>query len=268
MARKTTSDEVAVFIDFENLRYSLLNHYGQEPDFISVVEKAKRYGRPSVLKAYADFAEHPQHLKQRLHVAGIDAINVNVKRIKRPNDPKGIERVKNAADMFLALDAILEAADADASNKVKTFLLVTGDADYIKLVTLLRNRFGQKVIITGVPGTVGADLVAAAGKEDCIEVTKTAPVDKEELKSAIVKMVKKGCTPLKYWTVTIIDQWCQSERQGITGTAKEKRDAIYELVSENVLVKQEIDLKIVGKKGTATEAILDEAKARDLKYLD
>ncbi len=268
MDRKAASDEVAVFIDLENLRYSLLNHYGQEPNFLAVVEKAKKYGRPSVMKAYADFSEHPQHLKQKLHIAGVEAITVTVKRLKRPNDPRGIERVKNAADMFLALDAILEAANADTNNKVKTFLLVTGDADYIKLVTLLRNRFGQNVIIAGVPGTVGADLVAAAGQEDCIEVTKTEPVDKNELKGAIVKMVKKGCAPLKYWTVTTIDQWCQSERQGIKGTAKEKRDAIYDLVNENVLVKRDIDLKIVGKKGTTTEAILDEDKAKELKYLE
>lgn len=47
-----------------------------------------------------------------------------------------------------------EALDADAAGKVKVFLLVTGDADYIKLVTLLRNRFDQRVIIVGVPGSI------------------------------------------------------------------------------------------------------------------
>ena len=55
-----SEQEVAVFIDLENLRYSLLNLYGQEPSFIAIVEKAKTYGRPSVMRAYADFAEHPQ----------------------------------------------------------------------------------------------------------------------------------------------------------------------------------------------------------------
>ena len=156
----TSEQEVAVFIDLENLRYSLLNLYGQEPSFSAVVEKAKTYGRPSVMRAYADFAEHPHSIRQQLHIAGIEAINVNVKRVKRPDAPKGVERVKNAADMILALDAVLEASDADASSKKKTFLLVTGDADYIKLVTQLRNRFGQKVIICGVKGAIGADLIS------------------------------------------------------------------------------------------------------------
>lgn len=268
-ASATVQAEVAVFVDLENLRYSLLNLYGQEPDFRQLVEKAKKYGRPSVMRAYADFSEHPPDLRQKLHVAGIEAINVNVKRLKRPSAPKGEERVKNAADMVLALDAILAAIDADASGKVKVFLLVTGDADYIRLVTQLKNRFGQTVVIAGVPGSVGADLVAAAGgKDDPIEVKVQPPIDAFTLKKAIVQMVKKGPAPLKFWSVSIIDQWCQSERQGILGTAKEKRDAIHALLAEGTLVKREIDLALIGKKGTASETVLDENQARALHYLE
>jgi uncharacterized LabA/DUF88 family protein len=269
MSHGTASTEVAVFIDLENLRYSLLNLYGQEPNFQAIVEKAKKYGRPSVMRAYADFSEHPPNLKQQLHVAGVEAINVSVKRIKRPGSAKAVERVKNAADMILALDAILEAADADAVSKSKTFILVSGDADYIKLVTQLRNRFGQEVVITGVPGAIGSDLVAAAGgREDHIDVAKADPVDKQELKSAIVRMVEKGCAPLKFWSVGLIDQWSQSERQAIKGTAKEKRDAIHELLTEAVFVKKEVDLAVIGKNGMATQTVLDKAKAKGLKYLE
>ena len=111
-------------------------------------------------------------------------------------------------------------------------------------------------------------MIEAADNEDQIEAEKLDPVDMKELKTAIVKMVKKGCAPMKFWSVYIIEQWCQSKRQGIKGTAKEKRDAIHELLSENVLIKKEIDLKIIGKQGTATETILDETKGKDLKYLD
>ncbi len=52
-------DQVAVFIDVENLRYGLINNYGIEPDFRAVVQEAQKYGRPSLMRAYADFAEHP-----------------------------------------------------------------------------------------------------------------------------------------------------------------------------------------------------------------
>ena len=164
------SGEVAVFIDLENLRYGLLNAYGVEPDFTAIVEKARKYGRPSVIRAYADFTEHPSEITRQLQVAGIEAINVPVKRSSGERKGQPIDRIKNAADMVLALDAMTEALDADTAGKVKVFLLVTGDADYIKLVTLLRNRFDQRVMVVGVPGSIANDLVRAAGEGDPLDV--------------------------------------------------------------------------------------------------
>ena len=259
------SDEVAVFIDFENLRYGLLNNFGQEPTFQPLVEKAKTYGRPSVMRAYADFTEHPSDLTRQLQVAGIEAINVPVKRTVTTKFGRQVERVKNAADMVLALDAMVEALEADRDQKSKVFLLVAGDRDYIKLVTLLRNRFGQRVVICGVPGSVAGDLVTAAGTQDNIDVQLRAPVEKDKLNRAIVAMVRKGPAPLRYWTIKTIDQWLQDDRNSIPGTAKERRDAIGELLNEGVLVQKETDDE---KRGRIKETTLDEAKARALGYMD
>jgi hypothetical protein len=262
VAQPTDRQEVAVYIDLENLRYGLLNHFGQEPDFALLVAKAKKYGRPSVMRAYADFSEHPPALRQRLHVAGIEAINVNVKRIRRPGYGRAVERVKNAADMILALDASKEAVDADANGKVKVFLLVTGDADYIQLVTLLKHRFGQQVMICGVPGSIGMDLVAAADGADHIEIEKTEPVEPELVRKALVAMIRQGPAPLRYWSTTIIDQWSQDKKHDIPGTAKEKRDALHSLLRDGVLAKREIDLTGFGKPGgKANETYLVEEKA-------
>lgn len=266
-SNKADRQEVAVYVDLENLRYSLLNLFGQEPDFGKLVEKAKKYGRPSVMRAYADFTEH-QPVRQQLHIAGIEAINVNVKRIKRPDDTRGIERVKNAADMILALDAMTEAIDADSNNKKKTFLIVTGDADYIRLVTHLKHRFGQRVIVSGVPGSIANDLVAAADDADPIDVQRYVAIDPTLVKKALVKMVHVGPAPLKYWTVGIIDQWGQSPKNGVPGTAKEQRDARHNLLKEGVLAKREKDLSSIGKKGVVTETYLVENKARELGYLE
>lgn len=259
------SEEVAVFIDLENLRYGLLKSYGQEPDFASLVEKAKKYGRPSIMRAYADFTEHPEEITRRLQIAGIESINIPVKRRTYSQAGKQIERVKNAADMVLALDAMIDALEADKSSISKVFFLVTGDRDYVKLVTLLRNRFGQRVVIVGVPGSVAGDLVNAAGEDDPIEVAKPKPVDKQILKRAIVDMVKKGPTPLSYWTLKTIDQWSQDNRQSIPGTTKERRDVIGLLVEEGVLTEEEIETK---NKRCVISIVLDEKHARQLKYLD
>ncbi|MBM4447849.1 MAG: NYN domain-containing protein [Chloroflexi bacterium] len=258
-------DEVAMFIDFENLRYGLLNDYGQEPNFSYLVKKAKKYGRPSMMRAYADFAEHPSELNRQIQVAGIEAIHIPVKRSTYTKGTEKIERVKNAADMVLALDAITEALEADMASKVKAFLVVTGDRDYVRLVTMLKNKFGQRVIICGVPGSVSSDLEAAAGETDHIEIEKPIPVDMQKLKSAIVKMVHRGPSPLKYWTPRIIDQWSQSGKHSIPGTAKERRDAIHELLDEGILKRQERDDP---QKGRITEVVLVEEKAQKSKLLD
>jgi len=259
------ADEVAVFIDLENLRYGLLNNYGEEPDIPALVEKAKKYGRPSVMRAYADFTEHPEEITRQLQIAGIEAINIPVKRRIYTKGGKQVERIKNAADMVLALDAVMEALEADADNKKKIFLLVAGDRDYVKLVTQLRNRFGQRVVIVGVPGSISADLVSAADEADPIEIATRAPVEKEAVRKAVVAMVKKGPAPLSYWSFKIIDQWSQDKRHQVPGAARDRRDAIHDLIVEQVLVKQTVGIE---GRGEVKQITLDEGRARDLGYIE
>ena len=138
----------------------------------------------------------------------------------------------------------------------------------MRLVTHLKHRFGQRVVICGVPGSIGNDLVAAAGESDHMEVAKLEAVDKEVVKQALIKMIHTGPAPLRYWSVNIIDQWAAEERQGIPGTSKEKRDVLHDLLRDGVLAKREIDLTTVGKKGgVATETYLVEDKAHEMSYL-
>ena len=77
-------------------------------------------------------------------------------------------------------------------------------------------------------------------------------------------MVKKGPAPHTYWSRRIIDQWTQDPRQGIPGTAKERRDAIGELGQEGVLETRERPHE---KKGQVMETLLDENRARELGYI-
>lgn len=251
--------EVAVFIDFENVRYSLLNRHGLAPDFEQIVAKAKRYGRPSVMRAYADFAEHPPELLRALAVVGIEAINVPVRRTTQRLGGREVERVKNAADMHLALDAVIEAVEADAAGKSKVFLLVAGDGDYVKLVAQLRNRFGQRVVVAGVPGSISADLVQAADDTDPIEVPPAAPVDRQELKRRLVEMIQRGPSPLRFWTYRTIEQWAQDARQGVPGSPLEKRDAIRELFDTRVLIQE---VREEPGRGQVTVTLLDPDAAR------
>ena len=47
--------EVAAFVDLENIRYSMLNRWHQEPDPLAWRDKARKYGLIGIARADADF---------------------------------------------------------------------------------------------------------------------------------------------------------------------------------------------------------------------
>ena len=255
--------QIAVYLDLENIRYSMLNIYGQEPDFRQMMDKIRLHGRPSVMRAYADFSEHPPATDRDLRISGFDPINVATKKISTPNRGSPGQRIKNAADMVLAIDAIVEASDAHANGINKTFYLITGDSDFIKLVTQIRNKFDQRVVVCGVPGSMSHDLRLASDGVDEFEVPAVSSARDEEVLAAIVKMIIRGKPPLGFWSMKLLDQWSQDERNAIPGTAKQHRDALSLLLTDEVLLQKEREFK--GR--TITETYLNQERAKEKGYL-
>jgi hypothetical protein len=66
--------------------------------------------------------------------------------------------------------------------QVKTFILMTGDRDFIRIAARLRNRFQKVVVISGVPGSLSHDLVQSGTIDDPIEVTSSQERDKALLR--------------------------------------------------------------------------------------
>src|SRR6187431_2766329 len=157
-----SGSEVAVFVDFENIRYSSINSFGREPDPLAWRDKALKYGLMAVARAYADFDQHPPPVRTRLDVAGFEAQHYPA---KRTSDGSGREKIQSRADLNFVIDVINTAL---TRPDIETFLLFTGDKDFIRLVTTLRNRLGRRVVICGIPGSISPDLVTAAGEEDQI----------------------------------------------------------------------------------------------------
>ena len=93
--------EVAAFVDLENIRYSMLNRWHQEPDPLAWRDKARKYGLIGIARAYADFEQHPPQLRQRLNVAGFEAEHYPVKRYR---DRDGTERIRSIADLHMVID--------------------------------------------------------------------------------------------------------------------------------------------------------------------
>ena len=157
--------EVALFIDFENVRYGLKNNYAREPDPQVLMAKARKYGPVALAVAYADFTEHPDFFRRKLEVAGITPRDV-------PRRSPDVAH-KSSSDMAMLMDIIDCLLDRPTVN---TLMLMTGDSDFIRVVARARHRFGKKVIISGVPGSVSNDLISSADGADPIVEPDWAPV--------------------------------------------------------------------------------------------
>ncbi len=73
------NDEIALFIDFENIRYSLLNVRHREPDPQELIGVARRFGTVMVARAYADWTRQPDFFKGSLTAAMIDRVDCPAK---------------------------------------------------------------------------------------------------------------------------------------------------------------------------------------------
>lgn len=185
------AEELAVFVDFENIRYSTINSFGREPDPLLWRDMALEHGLMAVARAYADFDQHPDAIRTRLDVAGFEAFHYPAKRV---TDASGRERYTSRSDLNMAVDIINTAL---VRPDIGTFMIFSGDKDFIRLVTTLRNRLGKRVIIAGVPGSVSPELVAAAGEEHTIEMEPSADVDAAVIQAidTYIRQLHEGFVP-------------------------------------------------------------------------
>jgi NYN domain-containing protein len=84
------NDEIALFIDFENIRYSLINVQHREPDPQELIAQARRFGTVMVARAYADWSRQPEFFKGSLTAAMIDRVDCPAKvRERFRQNPSG-----------------------------------------------------------------------------------------------------------------------------------------------------------------------------------
>lgn len=221
--------EVAVFVDLENIRYSTINSFGREPDPLVWRDKAMKYGLMAVARAYADFDQHPASVRTKLEVAGFEAQHFPA---KRTTDSQGRERVVSRSDLNFAVDIINTAL---ARPDIDTFLLFTGDKDFIRLVTTLRNRLGRRVVICGIPGSISPDLVTSAGEEDHI--------------------VLEPCSDNDVAIVRAIHTYIGQLHAGFVPTQSHMSRTLWRFLDRNALPSEHIEAKIMEfvRKGILTK---------------
>lgn len=139
--------DVAVFVDFENIVYSTRNCLNVNPDFGVLMNWCRQFGRVVIARAYADWRRHAPTVSSILHNHDIDPVFVPSYQYGRTGNSHG--SIKNSVDMHLCVDAMRVLYRYPHLN---TFVLISGDRDFIPLVRALRME-GKVVIGIGVADT-------------------------------------------------------------------------------------------------------------------
>jgi len=149
--------DVALFIDWENFKISLAVGH-RTPNVSALKEEVSNHGRVVIAKAYADWVTRAPELRgasqfindpPSLYAAGIEPVFVPT-RAPSPGatNANGIRtgRIKNSVDVKMTADCI---ETAHSYPNIGTFVLVSGDSDFIHVVNALRTM-GKHVIVVGV----------------------------------------------------------------------------------------------------------------------
>jgi uncharacterized LabA/DUF88 family protein len=150
----TLGDQVAVFIDLENLALGAGEDLPGQADPIpykALELLCRDYGNTSIRRAYADWSR-PEFGKHQNNLAQNGITLIQVTRF-------GAQQ-KNAADILMAVDAMEVLI---THPDVGTFLLVAGDGDYSPLVQRLR-EFGKRVVGVGTKASASSRLVAVCSE--------------------------------------------------------------------------------------------------------
>ena len=149
--------DVALFIDWENFKISLAAG-NRSPNLSSLKEEISEHGRVVVAKAYADWVTRAPELRgasqfindpPSLYAAGIEPVFVPTRvPSTQASSANGMRtyRVKNSVDVKMTADCI---ECAHSYPNIGTFVLVSGDSDFLHVVNALRTM-GKRVVIVGV----------------------------------------------------------------------------------------------------------------------
>ncbi len=218
--------EVALFVDFENIRYSVLNTYHRELCGAMLMDIGREYGLVTLARAYADFEDHPERVQRDLQVSGICAVNVSSLHVG--------DRPKGGADMEMLMDVFETLLDRP---HVGTYVLMTGDRRFIRMVTMIRNRYGKDVVIAGVRGSVSNDLIEAAGGR--FEPLEFEPVADEERRDAFIRFVDRleRSKPFITFKYVAAAMTTSTEFPGLA--EDEAREFVAQAIQDGVLIKHQ-----------------------------
>ncbi|MEJ7819707.1 MAG: NYN domain-containing protein [Rubrobacteraceae bacterium] len=149
-------EDLAIFIDWENIYISTVTEYKSKPNVSAILEKSREYGRIVSATAYADWTDGDfRNAPPTLYSNGISPRYISARYFPGGRSHK---RRTNSIDVMLAV----ECSDFLHNHpQVDTYVLVTGDGDFIPLVSLLRSQ-GKVVVVIGVSEATSYHLIESA----------------------------------------------------------------------------------------------------------
>ncbi|MFZ5642276.1 MAG: NYN domain-containing protein [Bacillota bacterium] len=177
MENKETG-KVAIFVDYENLFYSMHNKFQAQPDPMEFIRIAHRYGQIITARAYGDFEKNPYIKNEvpKLRAASFEVVHTRTEVIG--GKEKSYTDFKIVEDLFVF---------KEENRDVETIILATGDGHFSNIVARLKIRDGRIVIVVGVKGSISRELQMAAGRDDVIELSGIVyEVDIDDLKKFII----------------------------------------------------------------------------------
>ncbi|SNY98248.1 LabA-like NYN domain-containing protein [Halomonas sp. hl-4] len=150
--------KVAIFIDVQNVYYTVREAYGRNFDYNKFW--AKVTANRDVIKAFC-YAIDKGDKKQREFQTILRAIGFDVKL--KPFIQRSDGSAKGDWDVGIAIDAMEYAEQADV------IVLVSGDGDFDLLANKIRVKYGKKVEVYGVPKFTATSLMNEASEFFAIE---------------------------------------------------------------------------------------------------
>ena len=145
MSTQPSTQNMALFCDFENIARGVRDAKYADFDIRKVLERLLLKGNIVVKKAYCDWNRY-REFKKSMHEAAFELIDIPHVRMTG----------KNSADIRMVVDA-LDLCYTKAH--VDTFVIISGDSDFSALVSKLREN-NKTVIGVGVKQSTSDLLIA------------------------------------------------------------------------------------------------------------
>jgi uncharacterized LabA/DUF88 family protein len=173
-------NDVAIFLDLDNVVIGA-TEVNLTFDINLILDHIKTLtsGRVVLRRAYGDWQQHQSVIKE-LATAGFEL--QSIVRLSHMS--------KNLADMQMVVDAIETLIDG---HKFTTYVLVTGDRDFVPLVQALRKR-GKQVIGIGLKHTSSKGLVNLC--DHYVYYEQLAPASHRLLEQDVEKLLRQAVDQL------------------------------------------------------------------------